>query len=192
LLRIWLLAVAVAVSAAGCHHAAAKSVKDLPPLNMPLPPPRVVETVEATAPPPVTLVEEPERQPVRSPNRPVPPREAARPEPPKAEPKAESPPEIPRIIEEPAKPPPTNLQTTPPSTDGEVERTIRNVITRAEADLGHIDYRVLSKDGRNQYDTAKRFIQQAKEALDPRTRNLLFARNLADKALALAGQLGKR
>ena len=39
-----------------------------------------------------------------------------------------------------------------------------------------------------QYDTAKRFIRQAEDAM--RTKNLLFAKNLADKAAALAAQLG--
>ena len=38
--------------------------------------------------------------------------------------------------------------------------------------------------------TAKRFIQQADEAM--RTKNLVFARNLADKAAVLAAQLGGR
>jgi hypothetical protein len=76
--------------------------------------------------------------------------------------------------------------------EGELERTIRGSLLRAAADLGRVDYRSLSRDGRTQYDTAKRFIEQAEEAMEPRTRNLLFARSLADKAQALAQQLAGR
>jgi hypothetical protein len=64
------------------------------------------------------------------------------------------------------------------------------VIARASADLSRIDYRALNEDARTQYDTAKRFVTQAEDAL--RTRNLVFARNLADKAAALAAQLVAR
>ena len=58
---------------------------------------------------------------------------------------------------------------------------------RATADLNRIDYRALNAEARVQYDTAKRFISQAQEAL--RAKNLVFARSLADKAAALAAQL---
>jgi len=61
------------------------------------------------------------------------------------------------------------------------------VLTRATTDLNRIDYRALNADARTQYDTAKRFVTQAQEAL--RAKNLVFARNLADKAAALAVQL---
>ena len=57
-----------------------------------------------------------------------------------------------------------------------------------EAELNRIDYRVLNTDARSQYDTAKRFVQQAEDAI--RMKNLPFAKNLADKAAALAAQLG--
>jgi hypothetical protein len=188
----WLLIVAVAVlPATGCLRASAKTVKDVP-LEMPPPPPRVVEIVEATPVATVPLVEEPVHEPIRPPARSSPRADAARPELPKAEsPKTEAPTEGARAAEEPSKPP-TNLQTTPPGAEFEVERTIRGVIKRAETDLSRVDYRALNTDGRSQYNTAKRFIQQAEDALDPRTRNLLYARNLADKALALAGQLARR
>ena len=60
-------------------------------------------------------------------------------------------------------------------------------MTRASADLNRIDYRALNNDARTQYDTAKRFIQQAEDAI--RMKNLPFAKNLADKAAVLATQL---
>jgi hypothetical protein len=101
--------------------------------------------------------------------------------------------EPPKPVEEPPKPPTptTTLQTAPTGTEGENERTTRTLLTRATTDLNRIDYRALNADARTQYDTAKRFVTQAQEAL--RAKNLVFARNLADKAAALAAQLaGKK
>jgi hypothetical protein len=95
------------------------------------------------------------------------------------------------VAEEPPRvSPPPILQTTPAGSEGDVDRAIRGVIARANADLNRVNYRVLNADGRTQYDTAKRFVEQALDAL--RQRNLVFARNLADKALALAAQLAGR
>ena len=83
-------------------------------------------------------------------------------------------------------PPTSTLQTTPATAEGVVERAIRASLARATADLNRIDYRVLNADARTQYDTAKRFISQADGAM--RSKNLVFAKNLADKAAALAAQ----
>jgi hypothetical protein len=178
-----------AVTLSGCFGASAKGVVDSPRLEMPSPPPRLVETIEPVVQEPVPLVEEPAHQPVRPPARQATRPETARPEPPKTDgTRGEAPLEAPKT-EDPSKP---TLQTTPTVADVEVERTIRGVIARANADLGRVNYRALSTDGRTQYDSAIRFIQQAEEALEPRTRNLVFARNLADKALALAAQLAGR
>jgi hypothetical protein len=178
-----------AVTLSGCFGASAKSVVDSPRLEMPPPPPRLVETIEPVVQEPVPLVEEPAHQLVRPPARQATRPETARPDPPKTDgTRAEAPLEAPKT-EDPSKP---TLQTTPTVAEVEVERTIRGVIARANADLGRVNYRALSTDGRTQYDSAIRFIQQAEEALEPRTRNLVFARNLADKALALAAQLAGR
>ena len=179
----------------GCARARAKTGPDLPALDIPSPPPREVEASDTTPqpppPPPPPPAEEPAR---RAPTAAAP----ARPRP--AAPRAESTPaaapapapptgpvEPPKPAEEQAKPPTTTLQTAPPGNEGEVERTIRTVLTRATTDLNRIDYRALNADARTQYDTAKRFVTQAQEAL--RAKNLVFARNLADKAAALAVQL---
>jgi hypothetical protein len=178
-----------AVTLVGCFGASAKGVVDSPRLEMPPPPPRLVETIEPVVQEPVPLVEEPAHQPVRPPTRQATRPETARPEPPKTDgTRPEAPLEAPKT-EDSSKP---TLQTTPTVAEVELERTIRGVIARANADLGRVNYRGLSTDGRTQYDSAIRFIQQAEEALEPRTRNLVFARNLADKALALAAQLAGR
>ena len=178
------------LAVSGCLHASAKTVTDAPPLDTPPAPPRIVEVVEATPPAPVPLVEEPPRQPIRPPVRP-PPRAEVAPPPRAPEPKVDVVvPEPPPVAEAPPKPPPT-LQTTPAGAEGEVERLIRGVIGRANTDLSRVDYRLLNADARSQYDTAKRFIQQSEDALRP-PQKLVFARNLADKASALAAQLAGR
>jgi hypothetical protein len=173
--------------AAGCSHPQAKTMPEMPPLEVPPPPPRDVQPTEVEAPQPVGLPTEPARSaPVRP--RPTPP---ARQEPPKIEPpKPEAPPaEPPKPVDEPAKPP-TTLQTTPATAEGEVERGVRASLLRANTDLNRIDYRALNADARTQYDQAKRFVQQADEAI--RTKNLVFAKTIADKAATIAAQLAGR
>lgn len=169
-----------AVLASGCMRARASTVPSLPPLDMPAPPPRVLMPIEVAV-----EVEEPEPEP-------VPPEEPRRaPPPPRPRAAAPSPPvEPPKAAEEPKPPPPppaTTLQTTPAAEQGEVERAIRATMTKAGADLNRIDYRALNANARTQYDTAKRFIQQAEDAI--RLKNLPFAKTVADKAAVLAAQL---
>lgn len=184
--------VAVSVLASGCVKARANTTPDAP-LDMPVPPPREVEATEADAPAPVPLVAEPARAlPPRPRPAPPPPRE------PRAEPKPDA------VKPEPLKPdtvpdakppeeqphPPTTLQTTPATAEGELERNVRATLTRATNDLNRIDYRGLNDDARMQYDTAKRFIRQADDAV--KAKNLVFAKNLADKAVVIAAQLAAR
>jgi hypothetical protein len=159
---------------------------NIPPLDVPAPPARAIEPIEAdAAAPPAKTPDEP--PPVAVPVRPRPAPREPRAEAPRVDvPKAEPPPESPKVAEEPPKPP-TILQTAPAGAEGEVERTIRVTLARATTDLSRVDYRGLNMDARTQYDTAKRFIQQSDEAL--RAKNLVFAKNLADKAAALAAQL---
>jgi len=63
-------------------------------------------------------------------------------------------------------------------------------MSRASGELNRIDYRTLNADARMQYDTAKRFIQQADDAM--KAKNIVYARSLADKAAAIAAQLAGR
>ena len=166
----------VSVLASGCVRTPAKTTPDAPPLDMP-------------APQPIPLVTEPARNaPPRG--RPAPrenPPRPAEPAKPVEPPKIEPPIETPLPVEE-APRPPSTLQTTPTTAEGEVERGIRASLSRANLDLNRIDYRLLNADAKTQYDTAKRFIRQADDAM--RAKNLVFAKSLADKAAALAAQLG--
>jgi hypothetical protein len=184
--KLWMF-VLMAPVAAACTHAQAKATIEMPPLEMPAPPPRDVQPTEIEAPPPATLVTEPARNPPARLRPPAP----VRAEPPKTEPPKPEPPPVepPKPADEPPKPL-TTLQTTPATEEGEVERTIRAAIQRANTDLNRIDYRALNADARTQYDSAKRFVQQADENI--RSKNLVFAKTFAEKAATIAAQLAGR
>jgi hypothetical protein len=180
---------ALALTGAACHRAHAKTLPESPPLEVPAVPPREVEPIEVETPQPMPLPEEPARTPpprMRPPAR----EQVPRPDPPKTEPpKTEQPPVEPPKPEEPAKPP-ALLQTTPPNTEGDLERGIRSTLTRAQTDLNRVDAARLTADARVQYETAKSFIRQAEQAV--RAKNLLFAKSVADKAAVLAAQLAPK
>jgi hypothetical protein len=185
----WLAAVAVcvALAAGGCRHPQARTVPEMPALDVPPPPPRDLAPAEAAAPEPIPLIEVPApapAEPARVPA-PNPPRDADRVEPPKPEPVPEQP-KPPEEVRSPA----TTLQTTPADREGELERRIRASLKTAADVLNRVDYRKLNADVQMQYDTAKSFMRQAEDAL--RTKNLVFAQTMADKAVALAGQLAPR
>jgi len=184
------LGLSALLGSACAARAQAKATPELPPLTMPVPPPRDVEPAEVEAPPPIPLATEPARNaPARRPAAPAR-ADVPKPEPPKPEPVPASPPAAePPKPEEPVKPP-TTIQSTPPTAEGEVERAIRASLLRATADLNRVDYRALNRDARTQYDTAKRFVSQADDAM--KTKDLLYAKNLAEKAAAIAAQLAGR
>ena len=172
--------------ASGCFGLRARAVTMPTPLDMPEPPPRVVEVHEPEAPPPIPLPEEPVRN---TPTRP-------RPTPPAAEnprPPQPAPPETPADTVKPEeltpRPTPT-LQTTPTQREEELERRIKGMLGQAMTDLNRINYQNLSADGRSQYDLAKRFVSQADDAL--KAKNLAFASTVAEKAVTLAMQLAGR
>jgi hypothetical protein len=154
---------------------------------MPASPPREVEASDVETPPPVPLPQEPAHNalPRPAPAREQPRAEPAKPDPPKPDPAPAEPPKP----EEPPKPP-TLLQTTPAIAEGEMERTIRATLARATSGLNRIDARRLNADARLQYDTAKSFVRQADAAV--RAKNLVFAKNLAEKAAVLAAQLAPK
>jgi outer membrane biosynthesis protein TonB len=174
----------VAGLASGCIRARARTAPSItPPLDVPLPPPRLVEAAEEPPPPePLTLPAEPARstlpRPPRTPPVPAQQTEAAKPpEPPK-------PPEEPK---EPKPPAETTLRTTPTQQEGELERRTRGLLLEATSNLNRTDYGRLNPDAKGQYDSAKGFVRQAEDAL--RTKNLVFASYLAEKAATLAAQL---
>jgi HAMP domain-containing protein len=183
--RIYTLLLAAALIS-GCARAHAKAAPDNPPLDMPAPPSRAIESSEENPPVPVELPTEPARTAIK---RPPPPRT----DPPRTEPKPETPPppsEPPKpAAEEPPRPAPP-LQTTPAEEVGELENAVRGLMSRAQQDLNRVDYRSLNAEAKNQYEVAKSFIRQADDAI--RVKNLEFARTVADKAAVIAAQLAGR
>ena len=174
----------VAGLASGCIRARARTVPSItPPMDVPLPPPRLVEAAEEPPPPePLTMPAETTRstlpRPPRTPPVPAQQTEAAKPaEPPK-------PPEEPT---EPKPPAETTLRTTPTQQEGELERRTRGLLLEATSNLNRTDYGRLNPDAKGQYDSAKGFVRQAEESL--RNKNLVFASYLAEKAATLAAQL---
>ena len=150
----------------------------LPLLDPPPPPPRVV-AIYTPEPEPVPLSPAVEpAPPVRPPARP------ARPEQ-KPDPPANSP----EPVESAARPVPApSLTLTPtPGSESQTVAAIRDLLGRATRDLSRVNSASLNNDGRTQYDTARRFIQQAEEAL--KARNIVYAGKLADKAATMAAVL---
>ena len=175
-----ILVVALVVgSAVACAKARASTEPVLmPELLPPPPPPRIVETfpvdpLPTIEPSPVesALSVPPERPPAPAP---------AKPEPPKTEPALEVP-------ERPAPGAPSLTLKPGPGVHAQTEASIRALLDRAVRDLQRVNYAALNADGRTQFDAARRFMQQAEEAL--KGANLAFAGKLADKAATMAAVL---
>ena len=176
----------VAVAASGCFRAQAQVPVAMPPLEVPAAPPRLVEPSLPDNPPPgPDLLDEPA-------NRPLPPQTDldSQPRTDSANPPAPVVPPVDAAAPAPVRTPPTTLKTVSPQEEGRMERAIRALARRAQADLNRVDYQSLGRDARANYDQAKRFIVQAEEAL--KAKNLVFAETVADKAATLAGQLARR
>jgi HAMP domain-containing protein len=184
--RIYILLLGAALIS-GCARVHAKAAPDNPPLDMPAPPERAIESSEENPPVPVELPSEPARTSIK--RLPPPPRT----EPAHAEPKPETPPaEAPKppAAEEAPRTATPPLQTTPAEEVGELENAVRALMTRAQQDLNRVDYQSLNPEAKNQYEVAKSFIRQADDAI--RVKNLEYARTVADKAAVIAAQLAGR
>ncbi len=175
----FVLVVTLAAAITACAKARAQTEPAIPVLTPPPPPPRIVETyadepLPTVEPSPVdTALATP---PIRPPARPP----APRPEPPKTEPARTEP-------ERPTPAPPALTLKPAPGAEAKTEASIRMLMGRALRDLQRVNYAALDADGRAQYDTARRFMQQADDAL--RGGNLAFAGKLADKAATMAAVL---
>ena len=163
----------------GCAaKAQVRNEVEVPLLDPPPPPPRVVVTYAEPEPPP-----EPPPVETAIPAKPAP-------RPPRPEQKAdpvETPPAEP--VAAVTKPPsPAALTLTPsPGSEAQTVTAIRALMDRASRDLQRVNAGALNQDGRAQLDQARRFLQQADEAL--KVRNIVFAGRLADKAATMAAIL---
>jgi hypothetical protein len=89
-------------------------------------------------------------------------------------------------------PPPPEASTPPLETTSDVktlEQQTQTLLANARRDLGRVDSKTLSSDARAQYQLALGFVKMAETAL--KEKNLTYARNMAEKAAALASQLPK-
>ena len=90
----------------------------------------------------------------------------------------------------PPTPPPPTLSTPPQGDANAVSRQIRDSVEQTRRALDKIDYQPLTRDRKKAYDDAKLFATQAEEAIN--AANLVFAKELADKAERLAKELQGR
>ena len=180
--RRWALSLAMcALSAAlagGCAKARAETVPDGPPLATPQPPSRVFAPIEEEP-----LVSSPVAEaPVAPPPRVPPTTQPARRTPP-PEPEKPTPAPAPAASEG----PPRVLSAVSAPLDPEAEKRINELLRNAKGDLSRVDYRGLTRGGREQYDSAKGFTEEAEKAL--KERNFIYAQTAADKAAKLAAEL---
>ena len=174
--RLMALVLLTATLGACAAKAQVRTEVELPLLDPPPPPPRVV-TIYQDEPELVPIPPAVEAVPARPPARPA--RAEARPEPPAA-------PEPAVDVVKPAAPPSLTL-TLSPGTEAQTAVAIRELIARATRDLARVNAGSLNADGRAQVEAARRFLQQAEEAL--KARNVVFAGKLADKAATMAAVL---
>jgi hypothetical protein len=179
LLSLLLLALTLTGTGTACAKAKASTQPVMPVLEPPAPPPRIVETyndepVPTIEPSPVeaALMTPPSRPPARPP--------ATRTEPAKTEPARTEP-------ERPTTNAPALTLKPVQGAEAKTEASIRALLGRAARDLQRVNYAALGADGRAQFDTARRFIQQAEEAL--KGGNLVYAGKLADKAATMGAVL---
>jgi hypothetical protein len=184
--RATLLVALAAIGGSGCATTRAETPRERPALDVPPPPPRVITPLpvfpEPPAPEPVSDLPGSSTQ---TPARPRPLRQA---EAPKVEAKPEE-----------AKPAETVPPTAPvpqlrmPETDPtQLTVQIRDIIDRTRKVLRGIDYGPLSNARKKAYDDANMFAKQAEDALKAEPPNLVFAKELADKAERLARELQGR
>jgi hypothetical protein len=178
----------VVVSLTACARTHARVALEPPRLDVPLPPPRVIETVVAEPPPVPPQLPAGVTADIGPPTAPAAPAVATKPEPsrqpetPKAEVSLPTEPSGPRL--------PAPLQAVPAQQEVRLEAEIRKLINTASSNLNRIDYRALGTAARTQYDTAKNFILEAEAQI--RAKNLSFARSLAASAATLARELSGR
>jgi len=149
---------------------------ELPLLDPPPPPPRVV-TIYQDDPALVPIAPVVEAVPSRPPSRPT-----------RVEAKPETPATATEPVAEVAKPATPSLTLTlSPGAEAQTAGAIRELMARASRDLARVNASALNADGRAQVDAARRFLQQAEEAL--KARNVVYAGKLADKAATIAAVL---
>lgn len=185
------LIISVLLALGACASAQAKGSADKPALDVPPPPPHVVE-LPAQPLEPVGEIPNPGATATGAPRapRPAPPKpEQAKP----AEIKPDNPPGQATAPAEtpppaPSSPAPAPQLRTPQTADTTAAaRKVRATIDSAKSSLATVNYGPLSNDRKKAYNDAKLFIQQAEDAL--KEGNIVFAQAVATKAETLAREL---
>jgi hypothetical protein len=180
---------ALSLTTTGCTRKVIAAAPPPVPLAVPSVPPRIVGPVVVPEDRPQPVAEAPAVPAQRPASRP--PRNRA-PDP-AAETSVEDPQRARAEGAEPAAAPATPvplLRTRDTANDAEAAKKVQEVLRRAEQSLAKVNYRGLSPNGRQQADTARRFITQAGDAL--KNLQLTLALSLADKAEALSTALANR
>jgi hypothetical protein len=186
---------ATALLSGACAAASAKGKPtDKPALNVPPPPPRVIEPAPEPMPDPVSelpTVPATTTSPASRSNRSRESKPPANTDSKPAEQKpAEPPPADPAPVAQPPAQPPAQLRT-PQTADSEnASKAVRATVQNANSLLSNIDYRQLSKVRQKAYNDAKQFILQAEDAI--KQGNFVFAQGWATKAEQLARELAGR
>jgi hypothetical protein len=177
--------------AAACASASAKSrPADMPALNVPPPPPRIIESApeplpepvnELPANPPATNTSRTSRPPASKPAS----SESRVPDPKPVEPPPPTTTDPAPVV--PAAPPSAQLRTPQTADTSNAEKGVRGTIDRARQMLNTVDYRPLNRERKKAYDDAQRYMKQAEEALGKS--NFVFAQAVANKAETLAKEL---
>jgi hypothetical protein len=173
---------AAGLLAASCASSPARSSVTVP-LEIPEPPPRVaMDPVPAVVEEPPVEPEQPLETPVEKtpPRRVSPPASVAA-----APPPATPPPAV--TTAEPARQPPPELRPAGPAGRVPTASQVRDRLARARQKLDSIDRNRLNAGKRTDYDSARRFLSQAEEAV--KENNLLLAESSVDKADTLADGL---
>jgi hypothetical protein len=180
------LALEAAALAAGCAKPKVNAEPAPPPLDVPLPPSRVIPPPEPDESGDVVPVpaEKPAKVPVRPRPRPGADQAAKDVKKPEGTPATEPAPPQPA-------PPASPLQTTPPANEGEMVKRVDTLLGQARADLLRVKPTALAgQDGKEQQATARQFIDQAEQA--KKEKNYVLALKLAEKAATLAADLAAR
>jgi hypothetical protein len=186
---VWTVVLAALIFT-GCATRTVPVAPPPPALAVPVVPPRVLAPLPEPEAPPAAV---PEAEAPATPQRP--PRNPARPKPDAARDPGK--PETPAETGEATPPAETKpadagspLRTPQTANDQQAERRIRDALGRAAKTLSQVNVQNLGADARQQYESARRFVDQADGAL--KAGNYMFASYLADKAEALArGLVGR-
>jgi hypothetical protein len=190
LLLFAFVAMVAAPTLTGCAALSAKGKPaDRPAMNVPPPPPRVIEPAPEPLPEPVAELPAAPATPSapRNGTRPPANRQAA-PDPKPVDPKpVDAPTPDPAPVVMPPAAPAAQLRTPQTADTSNAEKGVRSTLDRSKGLLSNVDYRLLNPDRRKAYDDAQRFIKTSEDKI--KQGDFVFAQAMAEKAEMLAKEL---